>query len=249
LFIGSVVSVISSLGAPLIPAIAEDLGTTVGSAQWSLTVTLVVGAVATPIVGRVGDGRWRREVLLVCLGAVTVGGALAALAHTLSVLVAGRAMQGLGLALLPLTMATARDSLTRDRVASAIVSLSVIGAAGVGLGYPLTGLLADISGTAAAFWFGVVTSGAALTVAAVVVPSTRQLSKQPAIDAVGAVLVAVGLVGLLIALQNGMRWGWGSPQTLSTLAAAVVVLVLWGRHELRVRHPLVDLRLFATPQS
>ncbi len=109
--IGLVVSVVSSLGAPLIPRIARSLDAGLSATQWSLTSTLLVGAVASPVVGRLGDGPHRRRVLLVCLATVTAGGVIAALAGTLAVLVAGRAMQGLGLALMPLTMASARDHL------------------------------------------------------------------------------------------------------------------------------------------
>jgi MFS family permease len=244
LFIGTVVSIISSLGAPLIPTIADDLHTSLGSAQWSLTATMLVGAVASPVVGRIGDGPWRREVLLLCLVSVALGGALAALAGSLSVLVAGRALQGMGLALMPLTMAAARDALDRDRAPSVIAALSVITAVGVGLGYPLTGLIADAFDVSAAFWFGAITSAAALAVAFFVVPSTRDAPKQPRIDATGAVLAGIGLVALLIGLEKGAEWGWGSTRTLGSLAVAVVVLAVWRWHELRTHDPLVDLRLF-----
>src|SRR4051812_3680275 len=79
IFVGTVVAVISSLGAPLIPAIAATMSTTLPTAQWALTVTLLVGAVATPVIGRLGDGPHRRTVVLVVLAVVTLGGLLAAL--------------------------------------------------------------------------------------------------------------------------------------------------------------------------
>ncbi|MBA2517024.1 MAG: MFS transporter, partial [Solirubrobacterales bacterium] len=80
--IGLVVSVVSSLGAPLIPRIARSLDAGLSATQWSLTSTLLVGAVASPVVGRLGDGPHRRRVLLVCLATVTAGGVIAALAGT-----------------------------------------------------------------------------------------------------------------------------------------------------------------------
>jgi MFS family permease len=244
LFIGTVVSIISSLGAPLIPTIASDLHTSLGSAQWSLTATMLVGAVACPVVGRLGDGPWRREVLLVCLGSVAAGGALAALAGSLPVLVAGRALQGMGLALMPLTMASARDALDRESAPGVIAALSVITAVGVGLGYPLTGLLADALDVSAAFWFGAIMSAAAFVVALLVVPSTREAPAQPRIDLLGAVLAGIGLIALLVSLEKGADWGWGSGSTLGLLALAAVVLAGWARHELHTHDPLVDLRLF-----
>ncbi|WP_051471133.1 MFS transporter [Patulibacter minatonensis] len=243
LFIGTVVSIISSLGAPLIPTIANDLHTSLGSAQWSLTATMLVGAVATPVVGRLGDGPWRREVLLFCLGCVAAGGALAAVAGSLPVLVAGRAMQGMGLALMPLTMAAARDALSRDRAPGVIAALSVIAAVGVGLGYPLTGLIANALDVSAAFWFGAIMSSVAFLLALLMVPSTRHAKTQGRIDLVGAALVAVGLVTLLIALEKGADWGWGSSSTVGCLVVAVVAFAVWRWHELRTHDPLVDLRL------
>ena len=65
---------ISTLGAPLIPTIARDLHASLSATQWSLTATLLVGAVASPLVGRLGDGPHRRTVMLTCLALVTLGG-------------------------------------------------------------------------------------------------------------------------------------------------------------------------------
>src|SRR3712207_394222 len=95
-FAGTVVAVISSLGAPRVPAIASSTGASLPDAQWSLTVTLLGGAVAAPVVGRLGDGPHRRRVILAVLGVVTLGGVLAALPLGLGWLIAGRALQGFG---------------------------------------------------------------------------------------------------------------------------------------------------------
>ena len=108
IFIGTVVAVISSLGAPLVPAIASSTGASLPHAQWALTITLLVGAVATPVVGRLGDGPHRRAVVLVVLGLVTLGGVLAALPLGLGWLIAGRGLQGFGLGLTPVAIAIAR---------------------------------------------------------------------------------------------------------------------------------------------
>jgi MFS family permease len=64
IFVGTVVAVISSLGAPLVPAVAAAMDASLPSAQWSLTATLLVGAVATPVIGRLGDGPHRRRVIV-----------------------------------------------------------------------------------------------------------------------------------------------------------------------------------------
>ena len=109
-----VVSVISSLGAPLIPTIAKNFHDSLTTAQWSLTVGLLSGAVSAPVMGRLGDGPRRRATIIGGLAAVTLGGVVAALASSLDVLVVGRALQGLDLALKLLGDAAARDENRRD---------------------------------------------------------------------------------------------------------------------------------------
>ncbi|MFC6343094.1 MFS transporter, partial [Nocardioides hankookensis] len=90
----TITAVVSSLGAPLVPSIAEAYDVRLTTAQWSLTATLLTGAVATPIVGRFASGRLRRPTILVGLAVVTTGTAIAIVPTSYGVLVAGRAMQG-----------------------------------------------------------------------------------------------------------------------------------------------------------
>ncbi len=241
-----VVAIISSLGAPLIPSVSDDFGVSLGSAQWSLTATLLVGAVSAPVMGRLGDGPRRRVALLSGLALVTLGGIVSALAPGLAVLVAGRALQGIGLGLVPLTMAAARDHLPAARVPQTIALLSVCAAAGVGAGYPLSGLIADGLGLSAAFWFGAIVSGTALLGVALVVPSSRHL-EATSLDVRGVVLLTVGLGALLLAIAEGTAWGWSSAEVLGLLAGAAVVLIAWTRQQLRVASPLVELRLLRHP--
>ena len=214
-----------------------------GSTQWSLTATLLVGAVASPVIGRLGDGRHRKLVILLCLVSVTLGGALAGLAGNLPLLVAGRAMQGMGLALMSLTMASARDHLPARESSRVIAMLSVVGAVGVGLGYPITGLIAERFDISAAFWFGAAVSGMALALSALVIPSSLRVDPDASVDVKGAVAIGAGVLCLLIALEKGATWGWGSSATVALFAAAAALIAVWTRHELATTDPLVDLRL------
>ncbi|CAN5448458.1 MFS transporter [soil metagenome] len=243
LFVGAVVSIVSSLGAPLIPRLAERLDTSIGNAQWALTSTVLVAAVASPLLGRMGDGRHRKRVMVASLAVVVLGGALAAVATTLPLLIAGRAFQGLGLALIPLAMAAAREHLPVARSGRVIAALSVVAAAGVGLGYPITGLLADHGGVAMAYWVGTGVSAVALLLAWLVVPDPAPTGPVKSLDLPGAAIIALGLVALLVALDKGADWGWASPRVIVMIVIALALLAAWARFELRVAEPLVDLRL------
>ena len=243
MFVGAVNAIISSLGAPLLPQIAKDLDASISDTQWALTSTIVVAAIASPLVGRMGDGKHRRLVVAVCLGSVVVGCAMAALATSLGPLIFGRALQGLGMAIMPLTMAAARDHMPVAQARNVIAGLSVVGAAGVGLGYPITGLVADHGGVAAAYWLGAGVSAVSFALGLWVISPPNDDRRTMNLDVLGAVMVAAGLVLVLIPLDKAVDWGWTSPSVVVMLAAGAGFLALWTFHELRTRDPLVDLRL------
>ena len=242
-FVGLVVATVSSLGAPLVPTFATDYGVSLGTAQWSLTITFVVGAVATPVVGRLGDGPHRHLVLLGTIGVLVVGNVLAALPWaSFPVLVVGRGLQGFGLALIPLAMSIARDHLDPARVRPTLATLSVTAIIGVGLGYPLTGLIAEHFSFHAAFWAAAVLGCVAFVLAALVVPASRGRSASQ-FDVVGTILLGSALAGLLLSISEGNEWGWTSVLFWTVLPVSIVMLIGWAWYETRIDSPLVNLRL------
>ncbi|CAB4690473.1 unannotated protein [freshwater metagenome] len=242
----TVTAIVSSLGAPLVPAIAAQYDVALGDAQWALTAALLCGAVTTPLVGRLGSGRLRRPVILGGLLVVMAGTALSALPLGFAVLVAGRAMQGVGMALVPLAIATARDAIAPDRLASAVALLSVTTVAGAGLGYPVTAVVADLGGLPLAYALGTVLTSLTLVMAWRYVPGRP--GEEPAhVDVVGAGLVGAGMVATLLAVSQGESWGWASPRTLVVGALGLLVLGGWLAWSLRTPRPLVDLRLAVRP--
>jgi predicted MFS family arabinose efflux permease len=239
---GFVVSIIGTLGALLIPTIAAERNVSLESAQWLLTVTLLVGAVASPIFGRLADGPRRRQVILSTLALVTIGSALAALATNFPLLLFGRALQGLGQSLVPLAIAVARDRLPAAKVRSGVAILSVTTAAGAGLGYPITGFIAERFNYQAGFWLAMVVTAIALVLVWRIVPGNPSAIAHR-LDVGGAVLISLALTSLLLGISQGKTWGWSSPLILGLFATAVVLGAWWVLHELRVEYPLIELRL------
>ncbi len=241
-FLALVVSLVSSLGAPLIPTIAQDYGVSLTSAQWSLTLALLVGAIGTPVLGRLGDGRHRRRAVLIAVAGVLVGSLLATLPLGFAALLAGRAMQGFGLGLVPMAMSLARDHVPGEHGRRTVALLSVSAVAGVGLGYPVTGIVAEVGGLHGAFAFGALLSGLALAAAWWVLPHEPGRITHP-LDVRGAGLLGLGFSGLLLALAEGERWGWASPRTLVLTLVSALLLAGFVVLSNRVAHPLVDLHL------
>jgi len=235
------VALISSLGAPLIPSIATSDGVSLSTAEWLLTAALMIGAVATPIMGRLADGPMKRRVIEMALAAVAAGCVVSALSTSFAMMVVGRGLQGAGLGLLPVTMAIARSELPASRVGAAVGTLSVTAAVGAGLGYPLTGLVSQLLGFRAAFWFGAIAVTMALILASVVLPK-KSASTVRRFDAFGAVSLGLAVIGISTVLSEGGDWGWTSPPTVAIAVGFIGLVALWGHHELRVADPLIDVR-------
>lgn len=250
--LATVTGVVSSLGAPLVPSIADEVGVSLSAAQWTLTVTLLVGAVSTPLLGRYAAAHRRRPTILVGMSVVVGGTVLAALATSFSTLglpalLLGRAAQGIGIALTPLAMTVARDVYPPDRAQRIIPMLSVAGVVGAGLGYPLTAGVAQVGGVPAAFWFGALLTAATLTIAWTALPRTPRAAT-PRVQPVEALLLGGSTLAVLLGINQTTSWGWGDLRTLALFALGVAGAALWAWLTLRSPSPLVDLRLaFGTP--
>ena len=236
----TVTAVVSSLGAPLVPLIATETGVSLHAAQWTLTAALLSGAVATPLLGRAGGGRRRRPVVLGGMVAVTVGAGLSALPLGYAGLVTGRALQGVGLGLTPLAIAAAREAVPAARLPRTVALLSVTTVAGAGLGYPLTGLVADLGGVAAAYGLGFGLCLATLAMAWRFLPAADS-ADDGRLDLVGAALLTTGTLGVLLAISQAGTWTLPLVGALAVGGAAV--LAVWVPTTLRSAAPLVDLRL------
>ncbi|OZG27567.1 MFS transporter [Williamsia sp. 1138] len=242
----TITAIVSSLGAPLIPAIADDFDIAITQAQWALTATLLTAAVATPIVGRLGAGPLRRPTILAGLVIVTIGSILSAVEVGFVVMVLGRTMQGVGLALVPLALAVAREALPASRLPSAVSMLSVAVVAGAGLGYPLTATVAQYLGVSMAYWLGAVLSAFTLLMALRFIPVSTATTRMR-VDWWGALLLSLGMAGVLLAVSQGDHWGWASALTIGLAAVGVLLVGVFVIWTLRSSHPLVDLRLSVRP--
>jgi predicted MFS family arabinose efflux permease len=139
----------------------------------------------------------------------------------------------------------ARDDLAAERSGSTIALIGITTAAGIGLGYPLVGLLAQYKGLHAPFWLVAALSAFALVAAIAVLPESP--ARPARIDRPGTILLGLGIAGLIVVLAEGQSWGWLSAATLAGVIGSTVLLGAWAGWELRSRHPLIELRLLRRP--
>ncbi|HEX9034200.1 MAG TPA: MFS transporter [Streptosporangiaceae bacterium] len=237
-------AVLQSLVAPAIPAIATDLRTSTGNVSWVLTAYLLSASVLTPILGRLGDMVGKRRVLLVVLVILGAGTLLAALATSLPVLIAARAVQGAAGAILPLSIGIVRDELPREQVGVTVGLLSAVFGVGAGVGIVAAGPIVEHLSWEWLFWFPLVLIVIALAGVIFGVPESP-VRTPGRLDLLGGAILSISLVSLLLAISKGREWGWGETRTITLLVLGAAALMAFVLVELRVREPLVDIRLLA----
>ncbi|MFF5854396.1 MFS transporter [Streptomyces sp. NPDC012751] len=245
-FAGIVVAVMQTLLVPVIKDLPQLLDTAPSDATWVLTSTLLSGAVATPIMGRLGDLYGKRRMLVLSLSVMVVGALVSALTSQLLTMIVGRTLQGFAMGAIPLGIGLMRDMLPRERLGSAMALMSSSIGVGGGLALPAAALVAQHADWHALFYGAAGLGVLAIVLTLLVVPESP-MRAEGSFDLVGAVGLSTGLVLLLLPITKGSDWGWSSGTTLGLFAASVTVLVLWGLFELRAQAPLVDLRTTARP--
>ncbi|GAB2812261.1 MFS transporter [Streptomyces chlorus] len=246
-FGGIVVSLMQTLVIPIVGQLPKFLNASASDTAWAITATLLAAAVATPVMGRLGDMYGKRRMLLLSMSMLIVGSVVAGLSDSLTPMIVGRALQGLASGVIPLGISILRDELPAERLGSATAVISASLGVGGALGLPAAALIADNFDWHALFWTSAALGVVALALVAVLVPESK-VRTGGRFDVPGAIGMAAGLMCLLLAISKGADWGWGSGTTLGLFAVAVVILVAWGSYELRVTEPLVDLRVSARPQ-
>lgn len=245
--VGVVVSLMQTLVIPIIPALPTLLNTSASNASWVITATLLAGAVATPVSGRLGDMFGKRRVLLVNLGFLITGSVVCASFSTLAPEIVGRSLQGAAVGAIPLGISIMRDELPAEKVGAAMAVMSATFGVGGAIGLPFAAVIAQHTHWHVLFWTaaGLGVACAALVFFFVPESPVRTPSR---FDFGGAAGLSIALLALLIGITKGADWGWTSASILTLFALSLASFLAWGAYELRRSAPLVDLRVSARPR-
>jgi len=227
-----------------LPAISVDLGASISQLQWVVNSYTLVLAGLLLLGGSLGDLFGRRmwmAVGLIIFGAAATG---AAFASNIETLIAMRAAQGLGAALvLPATLSIITNVFPRGERAKAIGIWTAVGALGIGLGPVLGGYLVDSFSWSAVFLIHIPIILAALG-GLLIVPESRD-ERGLKLDIPGAILGTAGIVALVFGIIRGGEAGWSSPEVVVAFAIAVVVLSTFAIVEIRSDAPMLPLKFFS----
>jgi MFS family permease len=228
---------------PAIPAVDREFHAGTEWATWLLTAFLLVSCVSAPLLGRAADQFGKRRVLLACAVPFFIGSVVSSLGPSIGIVIAGRALQGIGGAMIPIAFSIVRDVFPREAVARAVAVQATSLPIGISAAL-LLGEVADLLSWRYLFGLGAVLTAAAIVLIVRHVPaSSERLHSE--LDVRGGALLTAGLVPLLLGLTEGGTWGWTSAATLGLFAGGALVLVLWVLNELRAAEPMVDVRMLA----
>ncbi|WP_375484137.1 MFS transporter [uncultured Jatrophihabitans sp.] len=226
-------------------SIHTDLHASLTDLQWTIDAYTVVLASLLMLAGSTADRLGRRRVFQIGLAVFVLGSLLCSLAPTLGWLIAFRAVQAVGGAMLnPVAMSIITNVFTdpKERAQAIGVWGGVVGLS-IGVGPVVGGALIDAVDWRAIFWINIPIGLAALVLTALFVPESRApRARRP--DPVGQLLVIAVLAGLTFAIIESPRTGWTSPETLTAAVVAAAALVALLRYEPRRTDPLLDLRFF-----
>lgn len=231
--------------SPALPLIKESLGATEAQIAWVITGVLLTGAVATPLVGRLSDVRNKKSLLLMVLGIVALGVATSGLSTSVLMLTIGQILQGVGLAVVPLTFGIIRDTQTESRIKSGNGWVIAFIYGGTAVALVGSGVIVTVLPWRWLFAVPFSIIVVILISAALFVPSCPPV-KRGRVDYLGAALLGAGLAILLIGITNAPQWGWLSPAFGASLVACVMLIAIFVVVELRTLDSLIDVRLFAT---
>jgi EmrB/QacA subfamily drug resistance transporter len=244
----TVVSVDATVVNVALPAIGDDLGGGLAGQQWVANSYLLTLAALILISGSLADLFGERRVFSLGVAAFGVTSVLCAVAPTIEVLVAARALQGVSGALLtPAALAIIVAVFPPDERGKAIGTWTAWSGIGILLGPLLGGQIVDSTSWRVVFAINVPLVLGTLVLAARYVPEGRRTAggPRPHVDARGAMLCAVGLAGPTFALIQQPKLGWGSPAVLVPLLGGLALFAAFLRHEARAREPMLPLGLFA----
>jgi EmrB/QacA subfamily drug resistance transporter len=229
-----------------LPTIGRKLHFAETSLLWLVTAYGLAYGGFLLLGGRAADLLGRRRILMVGLGLFTAASLGCALAGTEAFLIAMRAVQGLGAAMLiPAALSSVRNMFTEGTERNKALGIwGALGAGGASVGIILGGLLTRYAGWQYIFFINVPVGATALMLAPRLVPESRLDTARRRYDPFGAVTVTGGLVLLVYGISQAPRIGWGATRTIAVLAGAAVLLAAFLAIESRGEAPLMPLRIF-----
>src|SRR5213592_1252790 len=228
-----------------LPAIKNDLGIGVSELEWTVTAYALTFAVLLLTGGKLGDMYGRRRIFAIGLVIFTVSSLACGLSSSATELIAARAVQGVGSALMmPATLSIISATFAARERGTAIGIWAGVSAMALAIGPLLGGVITEHISWNWIFYVNVPIGILGVVASIVVVPESRDTSHEQRLDLPGLLTSGIGLLALVYALIEGHQYGWTSARIIGLFIVAAAALVAFVLLEMHQRLPLLDLSLF-----
>jgi len=228
-----------------LPSIERDLHMSISSLEWVVTAYALTFAALLITGGKLGDYYGRRKMFTLGLAVFTLASLACGFAPNPGFLIAMRAVQGVGSALMnPATLSIITATFEPRERGRAIGIWAGVSAMALAIGPLLGGLIVDNLNWNWIFFVNVPVGVVGIVVSQLVIRESRDTSHEQSIDIPGLVTSGLGLLALCYALIEGNKHGWASAEIVGLFAASVVLIAAFVVLEMRQRLPMLDLSLF-----
>jgi len=236
------INYVETMVIPGIPNIQKDLATTQTVASWITSAFLIVGAAVSPLFGKLGDIYGKKKILLVVLLFYMAGVGLAGFSSTIYMLVAARAVQGVGFAIVPLGLAIVTDIFPKEQVATAQGIISGTFAIGAAAGLVIGSYVVQDLGWQWAFHTAFLLSILLFFLVIVMLKKDAPGVKSK-VDLTGATILMAGIVLVLVYLTEAPNLGWLSYENIAILVPGLILTSYFFVLENKCVNPLIQLSL------
>lgn len=232
-----------------LPAIQTGLNTNLSSLSWALNIYTIMFAIFTIPFGRIADIVGRNKVYVLGLFLFLTGSAISGLSVNIAMLIAGRAIQSLGAAIVfPSSMTIGISSVTMDKRTVAIAVLGTTQGLAAALGPTIGGIVTQFMGWRWIFLINIPLAIISLVLCFKFLSFTNESKVKTGVDLPGVLTSMVMLFSLTLALIKGSDWGWTSLTTIGLFSITVISLIVFVILETRSNDPMVPLQLFKNRQ-
>lgn len=215
---------------------------------WAFTIVSLVNVPLCPLAGKVADRFGSKNLIIVLAGFFVIGSLICATASSYGLFIAGRALEGIGIALTAVQYAYVRTVLPKRWVPLGLgLMVTGLGVSGI-IGPFLANWLIDSWGLHGIFWFLTIYAATLGTSFAVLAPETGIRLPPGRLDFASGIVLGGGLACILLAISFGQNWGWTSGSVLGYLSGGAVLVALACWRMLVIDEPLLNLRKLASPQ-
>jgi EmrB/QacA subfamily drug resistance transporter len=230
-----------------LPSIQRDLQTSIAGLEWTVNAYTLAFGVLLVTGGRLGDIYGRRRVFLAGVVLFASSSAFIGFSQTSAWLIAGRAIQGVGSALMmPATLSIISNAFPPHERGRAIGTWAGVSALALAIGPVLGGLLVEHVSWQSIFFINLPVAAGAIAVTLFATRESRDETVVPRVDVGGIAAITIGLTALTLALVEANAWGWGSARIVALFALAAAGLAAFVAVERRVRVPMVDFAFFGS---